>query len=55
MLSNVSSLKETDFFINEGYCKERQWLLEKKNGRQLNNYEDRVNMQSLFTIRWCGE
>ena len=41
--------------MNEDYSKERQWLSEKKSRRKLNNYENRGNIQSLFTVRWCGE
>ena len=55
ILSNVINLKEIDFFINEDYSKEKQWQSEKKNRRKLDNYENSVNMQSLFMVRWCGE
>ena len=55
ILRNVNSLKETDFFVNEDYSKERQWQSEKKSGRKLNNYENRGNIQSLFTVSLCGE
>ena len=48
IVSNVTSLKGTDFFINDGYSKETESIL------KFNNYENRINMQSLFMVRWCG-